>query len=376
MTGGCIWSLIPFPILLALWYAIREPITTMMGIAKDLYESAIVPIAQGITGIETTSSYAQISYAQAIHDNPTAFEGISDKLRSITFHSFGLNLGITPQWNFLFSSTARAEFLAASGVSWGVGFVTFLLPIISAGISFATAYYTQKKNPTVVDPDNPQSRGMGKTMLLMGPAISLWWGFVMPAAITVYWTVSNLFQFVQDLILTKYYTKKLDAEDAVRNAAKIKREEELERKRLETEKLRLEGKLPDVNKNTSKAKQREMEKREREEKRAEWEKKQGLIAEVEEPSREGVRKFARGRAYDPERFDREIAEAFSNDADDDTSGDDTDEDSSLVVELSGDDIHEIDAEIDVNDAETETADDFYKKSMQELNDSLKDIDDK
>ena len=35
--GGCLWSLIPFPILLALYQAIRKPITIMMGIPKALY---------------------------------------------------------------------------------------------------------------------------------------------------------------------------------------------------------------------------------------------------------------------------------------------------------------------------------------------------
>ena len=33
--SGCLWSLIPFPIILALYYAIREPLTTMMGVARE-----------------------------------------------------------------------------------------------------------------------------------------------------------------------------------------------------------------------------------------------------------------------------------------------------------------------------------------------------
>ena len=34
--SGCLWSLIPFPILLALYRAIRFPLTTMMGVSSDL----------------------------------------------------------------------------------------------------------------------------------------------------------------------------------------------------------------------------------------------------------------------------------------------------------------------------------------------------
>ena len=34
--SGCLWSLLPFPILLALYRAIRFPLTTMMGIGTEL----------------------------------------------------------------------------------------------------------------------------------------------------------------------------------------------------------------------------------------------------------------------------------------------------------------------------------------------------
>ena len=36
--SGCIWSLIPFPILIALYQAIRFPITIMMGVGKELLD--------------------------------------------------------------------------------------------------------------------------------------------------------------------------------------------------------------------------------------------------------------------------------------------------------------------------------------------------
>jgi YidC/Oxa1 family membrane protein insertase len=36
--SGCLWTLIPFPILIALYQAIRLPITTMMGVPSALME--------------------------------------------------------------------------------------------------------------------------------------------------------------------------------------------------------------------------------------------------------------------------------------------------------------------------------------------------
>jgi YidC/Oxa1 family membrane protein insertase len=41
--SGCIWSLIPFPILIALYQAIRYPLTIMMGVPSDLLSEGGAP---------------------------------------------------------------------------------------------------------------------------------------------------------------------------------------------------------------------------------------------------------------------------------------------------------------------------------------------
>ena len=39
--GGCLWSLLPFPILLALYRAIRCPITIRMGVSAEAWNKAM-----------------------------------------------------------------------------------------------------------------------------------------------------------------------------------------------------------------------------------------------------------------------------------------------------------------------------------------------
>ena len=89
----------------------------------------------------------------------------------------------------------------------------------------------------------------------------------MPAAMGIYWISNSLFGMVRDLILTRIYKKKLDEEDAVKEAARSAREKELEEKRLETEKLRAEGKT-EKNTNTSKKKMQAVEKQRSDERKA------------------------------------------------------------------------------------------------------------
>ena len=95
----------------------------------------------------------------------------------------------------------------------------------------------------------------------------------------------------------------MDAEDAAKNEQQRIKEAELEAKRLETERKKSENKT-EINPNTSKKKQQKTERQEQLEKAVEWERKNQKVPEKEEdnPSRVGNRRYARGRAYDPNRF--------------------------------------------------------------------------
>ena len=96
---------------------------------------------------------------------------------------------------------------------------------------------------------------------------------------------------------------------AERAAARNEREKELEAKRLETERLKAEGKTT-MNANTSKKKIQANEKQKMDERKAALDKAERAARrerrgekEYEKPaSQVGDRRYARGRAYDPNRF--------------------------------------------------------------------------
>ena len=148
-----------------------------------------------------------------------------------------------------------------------------------------------------------------KTMNMTMPLMSLWFCFIMPAAMGVYWIGNSVFGMIRDFILTKIYKKKLDAEDAERNAARQAREREMEERRIETERARAEGRT-EQNANTSKKKIQQNEKQRNAERSAAIAKEERAarremlgIKEAEKPaSQVGNRRYARGRAYVPDRF--------------------------------------------------------------------------
>lgn len=298
--SGCLWSLIPFPILIALYSVIRQPLTKMMGLAAEqvtLIQEKLV--ALGVYTIpEKADAYYEIELAELIHENFEAIKAVVADVMSLDYSFLGMNLGDKPQWNFFMNVdwSNTAEWLPALGL--------FLIPIISAALSFLSMKISTAGQPQV----DEQQQSTSKSMMYMMPIMSIYICFVMPAALGIYWIFSTVFSIIQDFILNKHYKKVLDKEDAVRNAERAAREAELEQKRQETERLRAAGattRNPNTSKRkiqaTDKAKEEERQAAERAAEKAARRLAEGITDDVL-ASQVGERRYARGRAYVADRF--------------------------------------------------------------------------
>ena len=312
--SGCIWSLIPFPILIALYSVIRQPLTRMMFVAQEVVDTLQTYfVDKGLYTIPAKiDAYSEIKFTNLAHQNwaqvTSDLAGKIDGLLDIDFSFIGLNLGDQPQWNFMFETDFSDTH------AWLVGLGLFLIPFISAFLSWLSMKISNMSNPQT---GTAQTEASMKTMNVMMPLMSVWICFVMPAAMGIYWIANSVFGMVRDYVLTKVYKKQLDIEDAERIAKRSEREKELEAKRLETERLKAEGKT-EKNVNTSKKKIQANEKAKSDERKAELDRAERAarrerlgIKENEIPaSQVGSRRYARGRAYVPDRFtDPENAEA-------------------------------------------------------------------
>ena len=300
--SGCLWSLIPFPILLALYRAIRFPLTTMMGVPADLVaEGGALATKLAELGFESNANaaYIQLQQSQFISNHwdeyKSVFLGISDKIQFINYKFLGMNLGDMPKLKFW-----------ENGLTWAaIGL--FLIPLVSAGLSYLQMTISQKTTPSAGGKD--QSQQQMKMMNLMMPLVSLYICFIMPAALGIYWIFTSLLGIIQDVILNKIYGKQMEAEKAEREARQRAREAEYERKRQETERLRAEGKTQE-NTNTSKKKQQARQRAEMDELRAAAQREERAakrasmgIEEEKIPDSQVVnRRYARGRAYVADRF--------------------------------------------------------------------------
>ena len=312
--SGCLWSLIPFPILIALYGVIRFPLGRMMGLS-DKAVTAITKWATDNAGFVASAqkTYDQIRVTDAIHANwDSAIKALGDfggKLMDIDYSFLGMNLGQIPNWKIWdFDWSSMSVALPALGL--------FLIPFISAFLSWLSMKISNMANP----PQTGATAASMQSMNILMPLMSIWICFVMPAALGIYWIANSVFGMARDYSLTKIYKKQLDIEDAERINREKERERELERKHAETERLRKEG-ATERNTNTSKKKLQAQQKQENDERRAAAEKAEKAarrerlgISEAEAPaSQVGTRRYARGRAYDPDRFGTAVVEEAAQD---------------------------------------------------------------
>ena len=308
--SGCLWSLIPFPILIALYSVIRQPLTRMMHVSADFVTTLETFLTEkglyAAAASARANAYSEIQLTKIAHDNWDLVQsGLAGKIdpnfMNIDFSFLGLNLGDQPDWKF-FLNVDKSDMHA-----WLVGFGLFMIPFVSALLSWASMKISTAMNPPAAQ--NDQSAATMKSMNLMMPLMSIWICFIMPAAMGIYWIANSVFGIVRDYILTKIFKRQLDIEDADRKAARDAREWEIERQREETERLRAEGKT-EKNANTSKKKIQANEKQKSDERKAALERAERAarrerlgVKETEKPaSQVGNRRYARGRAYVPDRY--------------------------------------------------------------------------
>ena len=272
LMSGCLWSMIPFPILIALYYIIRVPLRYFMSLSESVIaEITTLAGTLGFTAAEGSQAYEQIYLAKFIHEHWADFAGKFDGLIDLNYNFLHIDLAAQP-------SSLFSQFPGGGWPVWGA----LLLPIISAGIQFAMSFITMRTNGSAPN-------GSTKTMMYMMPLMTLWMGYILPSALCIYWIANSAFSLIQEVTLNKYFNKILDREETEKEkAARDKRYAKYQRPKelMAQQQLANGGKKP----------QNQQGK-----KKPSGDKKKS--AGGNENGRVGQRPYARGRAYDKSHYD-------------------------------------------------------------------------
>ena len=317
MTGGCLWSLLPLLVLLPLYAVVRQPIIYMLHESLETTSAIMNTIKEAMPDLVNSGNlyYEQMLAAPLLPQFAEELKGIVSNpqtLEGLNFQFLGIDLARIPNiaiWNWDNFGWAN----------WGL----LLMPVLSVASQFVSMFVMQKMNNSLVTNEKgiqdqeaakeSQMNKTNKTMMYIMPLMTLWIGFTVPAALSLYWFIQGVVTTASDAYLTAKYRKIYDAEDAER----LQKALEAERLEMEKERLRAQKRAenPDgITENTSKKKLQKAQQREEAAAKAaaqrEYAAKRGIILdepEKKDTSLSGIpsRPYCKGRAYDPNRYHRE-----------------------------------------------------------------------
>lgn len=291
--SGCLWSFLPLPILMALYSIIRQPITHFMMLSKDVLQTVVQSVADaGVDltnivmmdkatgapalkdGLYQMAAYGQINLVKAVQEM-----GLStpDGWFNVNYKFLGLDLTATP-WEYVKSFT----------FTWAVIGV-ILIPILAGLSQFVFSKLTMKTQPQA---DAAGGASM-KSMMYMMPLFSVYIAFIMPAALGVYWIAQSVFSLIQEAVLNKTLSAKMEAEEEARfQARQADRQRRMEEARVQEQQRKQE----EQKKKTLREKQQAAQ-------AAKAVKAAKAATSTTEAGRVGDRPYARGRAYKADRYD-------------------------------------------------------------------------
>ena len=290
--SGCLWSFLPFPILIALYSIIRQPITRFMMLTTTAMQGVIdavsaagfdlaaiamtandgaVTVKDGLTQLQP---YGQITLVKAAQELGVA---LPEGWIHMDFSFLGMDLTMIP-----------SDVIGQIGTGGWAVIGVLLIPIVSAALSFLQSKVSMAGNPAAADPTDPTARS-SRMMMWMMPIMSLWIGFTLPASLGVYWIANSVLMLVQEKVLNKYFKKSMAAEDEAR------------------EKARMEDRLRRMEEARVAQQQREAEKKSLKEKQKAAQAAKAAKAEkarkaTTENGRIGDRPYARGRSFNADHY--------------------------------------------------------------------------
>lgn len=238
--SGCLPLLIQLPILLALYWVVRQPMVYIMGFGGDEVWRAINAIedfsatnpdavnallsSMNIEGFNVfrDANYSnfgmyEIQVARFLQDYPDVMNSpwITEMGRNIlvlNFDFLGIDLSQTPNlWSIVGLITGNIP----ENFGWStVGL--WLIAILSGVSAYASSKISQALQPQQqpqVDENGVEKANPMKTMMIIMPIFSAWIAFTLPAAIGFYWVLSNVIQIIQQVVITKFASVDISDEE-------------------------------------------------------------------------------------------------------------------------------------------------------------------
>ena len=186
MSGGCAPLLIQFPIMIGLYGVVYTPLSKVLRISTDIVNqaAAALDITSATNAAKGGMNRIEIELLSKLTADkmPASLAPYTEDILKLKdqFMLFGkLDLTQTPQWK-------------EPSVLW-------LIPALVLILGLATSFIMYSKQKQT-NPEMAKNPSMG-CMTFMSPLMSVWFTFMFPAGVGVYWIMSSFFTLIQTILL-------------------------------------------------------------------------------------------------------------------------------------------------------------------------------
>ena len=200
--SSCLPLLIQMPILFSLYRVITMPLTYMLGKTADeitQIREIYTRIYESISGVlPRVGQGADMEILNFFKLNPAYMNEVSGLLGQgdlLNMSFLGLDLSKVP--------TIDPKLLF--GAEMSIYLPLLLVPVVGVVSTFISTKLSSASMST--SNQNQQAASMNRTMMMMGPVMTLIFSFQMPAGVLLYWIAGYVIQIVQQLFVNKYIFK-------------------------------------------------------------------------------------------------------------------------------------------------------------------------
>lgn len=235
MTSGCLPMLLQMIVLFAVWRPIQRPLHYIGQVSMDNIQAIANYLSEKHLIAERVASSvggSDVPIISALREHAGALGYAVDqgwiKLKQVLDLDFlGMDLGLTP------SVDPRLLFGAETWKTYVPLLVLVIIMLITMIISTRLNKINQpqtqskeekereKRNPAKSGQTPQQGEGMMKTMNIVFPVMMIFMAFTLPAAMALFWLVSNVMAIVQTLLTYKLYTQPMRKIMEEKAAAKL-----------------------------------------------------------------------------------------------------------------------------------------------------------
>lgn len=213
MFGGCLPLLIQLPILYALFYIFQQAYMYVDVVSQN-YDSIANVILSMPTDLRM-DVFADIA-SKHISSKMTLDLSVADDIKAL------IGQITQAEWSTIltnvnnYASSLQPLLTEKTGIEYflgisvvenpGLSFPAILVPIASAASTYLSSKIMMSKNTASME-DNPAMQSM-KMMNYIMPIMMGVMAISLPAGLGIYWTVSNIFQALQTVLINKYFKAK------------------------------------------------------------------------------------------------------------------------------------------------------------------------